>query len=96
MRSTALIVAALLVCLPGCAKPVTVRQPVLVGSSLIIQSSLARVCPKPTTNTNQAKILVELEALDSSGELAKVDTLATEWDRLNEGARACRGRQPWR
>ncbi len=90
MRSIAWIAVALPVFSTGCVGTVTVLRPALTGSSSSIESSLVRVCPKSTTGAKEAQILAELENLNRTGELAKVDTLATEWERLNDGAKSCK------
>ncbi|WKC25129.1 hypothetical protein QTJ18_14165 [Rhizobium sp. SSA_523] len=49
---------------------------------------LARVCPAPTSAAKQQAILRYLEGAEPSPDL---DALATEWERLDEGARKARG-----
>ncbi|WP_026784292.1 hypothetical protein [Pleomorphomonas koreensis] len=90
MRWIKPIAAALLACLPACAELATER-PALTGEASQIREGLARACPRPTTEKQKAAILAELESLDAAGMIARVDMLATEWERLDAGARACRG-----
>lgn len=90
MLSTKPIAAALLACLPACADTATER-PALTGEAPQIRQGVARACPRSTAEKQKAAILAELEGLDAAGMIARVDTLATEWERLDAGARACRG-----
>jgi hypothetical protein len=85
------IAPALAACSIGCADTATVRL-ALTGEAAEIRAGLARACPRPTPEKQKAAILAELESLDASGMLTRVDTLATEWERLDAGARACRGK----
>ena len=78
-RMTLLIVAVLPTLLSGC---VTASGPVAT------MSDLARVCPAPTTVVRQKAILRYLESAPPSSDL---DVLATEWERLDDGARKARG-----
>lgn len=91
MRPMKLIVAGLVACLPACGAMETAR-PALIGNVAAIRSGLARVCPRPTSAAEVAAITAELESLDADGMIARVDHLAAEWDRLNAGAKVCRGK----
>lgn len=51
-------------------------------------AELARVCPSPTTPAKLGTILTYLEHASPDPGL---DALATEWERLDEGARVSRG-----
>jgi hypothetical protein len=51
-------------------------------------AGLARVCPAPTAPAKLGAILTYLEKASSDPGL---DALATEWERLDEGARVSRG-----
>ncbi len=76
--------------MPACANMATGR-PALTGEAPQIREGLARACPRPTAEKQKAAILAELESLDAAGMIARVDTLAAEWERLDAGAHACRG-----
>lgn len=89
MRLIPWTVAALLVCLPACIT--TVQRPGLTGNTDQIKTAVSRACPRPSSPAKIAAITAELESLDAGGMVGRVDTLATEWERLNDGARACKG-----
>jgi hypothetical protein len=48
-----------------------------------------KVCPSPTKAEMLPAIARELDAAIKAG--VPPNTLSTEWERLDEGARACRG-----
>lgn len=50
--------------------------------------SFAAACPVPTDKGGRDKIAAELMATIEKA--VPPDTLATEWERLNDGAKACR------
>jgi hypothetical protein len=52
-----------------------------------IGQQLAPACPTPTSDGNAGRIATFLEAAPTSPGL---DLLSTEWERLDQGARACR------
>jgi hypothetical protein len=54
-------------------------------------SSFSLACPTPTSDGNRRKLAGELEATIVAG--VPPATLATEWERLDAGARACRGQK---
>jgi len=51
------------------------------------QAALAPICPTPTPDDKAGAIAGYLEAAPPA---AGLDTLATEWERLDDGARVCR------
>lgn len=53
------------------------------------RAALAPACPTPTARARLEAIAGYLEAAPPA---AGLDALATEWERLDDGARACRGR----
>jgi hypothetical protein len=53
-----------------------------------IAAELSRVCPTPTSSDRLDRIAAELAKALRDG--AALNTLATEWERLDEAARACR------
>lgn len=89
MRSIALIAAAPLVFLPACVNQ-AMERPALQGSDTVVKTEVSRVCPNPTTDARKAEILLELEKLSGAGILGDIDVLATEWERLDAGARKCK------
>ena len=50
---------------------------------------MAPICPTPTSDGNARQIAGYLE---SAPPAAGLDVLATEWERLDDGARICRGK----
>jgi hypothetical protein len=85
--STRLIGAALLVYLTGCVAPVTDPLPIVQRQA--IRKALAPICPTPTPGSKITIIASELEAAINAG--VPPDTLAAEWERLQEGAMSCKG-----
>lgn len=86
MRNTRMIwsIAAMsLLLLAGCVGGST------TSVSVADRDSLARVCPTPTPASGLGAILDYLETAPHSPGL---DVLASEWERLNDGALICRGR----
>lgn len=81
---------ALLASLAGCVGA-SVTAPALTGNPQAIAAKLARACPTPTPAMKLNAIADELAALAARGDIAAVDVLASEWERLDEGARTCRG-----
>lgn len=90
-RSTAVIAAVLAMFLAGCG-PEQVKTAVLTGNREAIRAQIARACPSPTTPERLNRIVDELRAANAAG--VPPNTLATEWERLDEGARACRRTKP--
>lgn len=83
MRNAAMIssIAMMsLLLLPGCVGGST--------ATVADRSSLAQVCPMPTPEGRLVQILDYLESAPASPGL---DVLATEWERLDDGAQTCRG-----
>lgn len=76
--------------MPACGNMATERL-ALIGEAPQIRAGVARACPRPTAEKQKAAILAELESLDAAGMIARVDTLATEWERLDDGAKKCKG-----
>lgn len=94
-RSTPLIAAVLLTSLAGCASGslVDATRPVSRGEAKEKrQAALAPACPTPTPDSKAAKIATYIERAKPDPNL---DVFATEWERLDDGARACRtGKAP--
>lgn len=84
MRSMPWIVVALMTSLAGCVSD-SVDRPTVATDA--IRAGLARACPTPTPTPRLEVIADYLEHADPSPGL---DALATEWERLDEGARAAR------
>lgn len=103
-KSTPLLAATLAMFLSGCALAPDGRSPVFPAGTnplaLVYPSrdsketearaKVARACPTPTPVKSLPAIERELVAAIAAG--AAPDTLATEWERLDEGARKCAGR----
>ena len=73
--------------LVGCAKPGTEAGAV----SPAVRTVFAQACPTPSRAADLTNIRREIEA--SIAKAVPPDTLATEWLRLNDGAKACRGQR---
>jgi hypothetical protein len=80
-------------CLSGCVSG-DLKAPVATLKSganrTEIQGALRPLCPTPTTATTEGQILAGLEQVTATQKQA-VAPVVTEWDRLNEGAKICRG-----
>jgi hypothetical protein len=81
-----LLLLAIAIALPGCAERVA---PGIYSTAAQVsaRADLARVCPTPTHQTLYDDIAGEIERSTNAG--AAPDTLATEWERLNNGAQIC-------
>ena len=81
---------ALTVFLTGCE---TFKQPALSGNSQSIRASLADICPTPSnlTPAQAGQVADALEAVPPE-HVPGIEILATEWDRLDQGARICQGK----
>lgn len=78
VRTMLAIAAALTLSLAGCAN----------ASNLVADpAALGRICPAPTPAAKLAPIAAYLE---KAGPDDGLDVLATEWERLDEGARLVR------
>jgi len=90
-RSTPLVGAVLLMSLAGCATmpagPVATARPAPAPE---IRAALATMCPTPS-RLSPAEMEAIADALDHAPQSHGLDLLATEWERLNAGAKACRG-----
>lgn len=77
----------LTLCLSGCVG--TLLKPALTGP---IRQSLSSVCPTPS-NLTPAQAGEVADAIESvpPEHVAGITILATEWDRLDQGARICKG-----
>lgn len=84
--SMLLIVALLAMSLAGCVS--ASRSPVLDSRAGDIGRQIGRACPTPTDIERMKRIATYLETAPQGEGL---DDLATEWERLDAGARACRG-----
>lgn len=60
-----------------------------IREATVARSVLAPACPTPTDRARLMKIEVEIVGAIKAG--ASIDALAAEWERLDEGARKCRG-----
>ncbi len=94
-RSTPLLAAALLAFLSACASRDEIRAGVYstareMGARPLDVRSFAPACPTPTPDAKKLTIADELEAALPTGR--PPNTLAEEWERLDEAARACRER----
>ena len=88
-KSMPLIAAALLMSLAGCAtKP---ALPVLPQEKPKAEKQLARICPTPIAADKKLIIADELDAAIAKG--APPNVTAAELERLNDGAKTCRGLQ---
>lgn len=74
----------LMLCLTGCNAASKLAAP-----NLTVRKQLAPICPTPTSSTKFGKIAGELAAAIQKG--VPPNTLSTEWERLDEAARKCRG-----
>ncbi len=79
-----LIVVTLVMSLGGCGVAYNLAAPE-VG----VRKQLAPLCPTPTPTSKFSKIASELEDAISKG--SPPNALSTEWERLDEAARKCRG-----
>jgi hypothetical protein len=81
-----LLLLAIAIALPGCAER---GAPSLYSTAaqVSVRADLARVCPTPTPQTLYDDIAGEIERGIKAG--AAPDALATEWERLNNGAQIC-------
>lgn len=79
----------LMVFLGGCE---TFKQPALSGNDQSIRASLANICPTPSNLTPEqaGQVADAMEAVPPE-HVAGIEILATEWDRLDAGARICKG-----
>ncbi len=78
--------------LAGCvtaSEPIS--TPTLTGPPAEVRTIVRRVCAAPMTDETKRAVLAELDGLDAAGMLARVDAMATELERLDKAARACRG-----
>lgn len=67
--------------------PMLLAGCVSVSSPVADKKELGKVCPAPTTTVKAKTILHYLETAPPS---IALDVLATEWERLDEGARRVR------
>lgn len=72
--------------LAGCVS--ASRAPVAGDTPAAIGRQLARTCPTPTDLARMREIAAYLE---TAPEAPGLDALSTEWERLDEAARKCRG-----
>lgn len=81
---------ALTLFLVGCE---TFKQPALSGNSQSIRASLADICPTPSSLTpaQAGQVADAIEAVPAANAQG-IEILATEWDRLDNGARICQGK----
>ena len=88
LKSTPLIAVILALSLSACASGTSgAALPDAAPSAR--RAVLAPMCPTPTPGTKLARIEVELDRAIAA-KLAP-EVLATEWERLDEAARKCRG-----
>lgn len=75
--------------LAGCE---TFKQPALTGSSPAIRRALADICPTPSNLTPEqaGQVADAIESVPVQNREG-IEILATEWDRLDQGARICKG-----
>lgn len=80
---------ALTMFLVGCE---TFKQPALSGNDQSIRAALADICPTPSnlTPAQAGQVADAMEAVPPE-HVAGIEILATEWDRLDAGARICKG-----
>lgn len=95
-KTIQLSAAALLTFLTGCASgpgpmALAVNEPGFDATKIATQRTIAPACPTPSSAEKLRAIEAEIEAAIRAG--AAPDALATEWERLDEAARICRGRK---
>lgn len=81
------IVVLLLMSLVGCVSASPKDKLVLSGPKETIRAKRAPACPTPTSDVKALAIAGYIEGAPPARGL---DTLSTEWERLDDGARACR------
>lgn len=91
-KLTMLAFVPLILCLGGCE---TFKRPALAGNTPAIRAALADVCPTPS-NLTPAQAGQVADAIESvpPQHMRGIEILATEWDRLDNGARICKGLAP--
>lgn len=95
-KTIQLSAAALLTFLAGCASgpgpmALAVNEPGFDATKIATQRTIAPACPTPSSAEKLRAIEAEIEAAIRAG--AAPDALATEWERLDEAARICRGQK---
>lgn len=65
------------------------NEPGFDATKVAVTRTIAPACPMPTAGGKLRAIEAELDAAIKAG--ASPDTLATEWERLDDAARICRG-----
>lgn len=95
-RRTMLSIAAVLaMSLQGCASDLATKPVVRATAAQAAdakaqrRTAMAPICPTPTSDGKARQIAGYLE---SAPPAAGLDVLATEWERLDDGARICRGK----
>jgi len=83
-----LLIATLAQLVSACSSPPTPRA-ALTGPKAEIVAKLASRCPTPTRWTAAEQRLVGRYMIDHSADPA-VGLLSVEWERLHDGAKACR------
>jgi hypothetical protein len=86
------LAAVLLMCLSACASPP--REAGLwqeLPRQVARQPSFAPACPVPTDKAGRDLIKGELVAAIAAG--VPPNKLATDWERLDDAAQACRGKR---
>lgn len=86
LASMLLIAAGLLTFLTAC-DPDSSR--LAIREAAQARTAIAPACPTPTDRGKQTAIADEISGAIKAG--VPIDTLATEWERLDGGARKCRG-----
>jgi hypothetical protein len=87
-RKSMLLIATLALSASACSSQLTPRA-ALTGPKAEIAAKIAPRCPTPTRWTAAEQRLVGRYMIDHSTDPA-VGLLAVEWERLHEGAKACR------
>ena len=68
-----------------------ISTPALTGTTTEVRTIVRRVCAETMTDNTRRAVLAELDTLDATGLIGRVDTIATELERFDKAARACRG-----
>ncbi len=85
----AVLVTLLSACVTQPGAPVATARP---ASRAIIQARLAPLCPTPS-QLSSSQLDAVAEALERGPSSPGLDLLATEYERLNDASKVCRGQR---